>query len=137
MRVRSQIIVLWIRATTLMPSASGLSPAAGRSWCESVRTMSASMCASPPSLLAPDTAWRSRYREASSGFAGYTVYPAAIRAATHGPRSVSMPITTSASSASSGTCLPMRPCSWLIPAAPSGSRFLARTFPASFITSTS
>jgi hypothetical protein len=32
-----------------MPSAAGLSPAAGRSWCASVRTTSASMCASPPS----------------------------------------------------------------------------------------
>jgi len=53
--------------------------------------MSASMCESPPSLLAPDTPCRSRYREACSGFTGYTVYPAAIRAATHGPRSVSIP----------------------------------------------
>ena len=46
-RVRSQISVLWVRASTLMPSASGLSPAAGRSWQEPVRTMSASTCAIP------------------------------------------------------------------------------------------
>src|SRR6266545_1783002 len=72
-RVRSQISVLWVRATTLIAPAAGLSPAAGRSWWESVRTMSASMCASPPSLLAPDTPCRSRYREACSGFTGYTV----------------------------------------------------------------
>ena len=59
-RVRSQIIVLCIRAVTLTASASGESPAAWRSWWESVRTMPASMCASPPSLLAPDTPCRSR-----------------------------------------------------------------------------
>ena len=58
--VRSQIIVLCMRASTLMASASGESPAAGRSWWESVRTMSASMCASPASLLARDTPCRSR-----------------------------------------------------------------------------
>jgi hypothetical protein len=46
----------------------GLSPATARNWWESVRTMSVSMCASPVSLLAPDTPWRSRYREACSGF---------------------------------------------------------------------
>ena len=46
-RVRSQISVLCIRATTLTASASALSPATGRSWWASVRTMSASMCASP------------------------------------------------------------------------------------------
>ena len=42
------------RATTLTPSASALSPATGRSWWASVRTMSASTCASPASLLAPE-----------------------------------------------------------------------------------
>ncbi len=67
-RVRSQISVLWVRATTLTAAASGLSPATARSWWESVRTMSVSMCASPRSLLAPDTPWRSRYLEACSGF---------------------------------------------------------------------
>ena len=46
-RVRSQISVLWVRATTLTAPASGLSPATARSWWESVRTMSVSMCASP------------------------------------------------------------------------------------------
>ena len=54
-RVRSQISVLWVRATTLTAPAPGLSPATARSWWESVRTMSVSMCASPRSLLAPDT----------------------------------------------------------------------------------
>ena len=66
-------------------------PGGRAQWWESVRTMSASMCASPASLLAPDTPCRSRYREACSGFTGYTVYPAATSAATHGPRSVSIP----------------------------------------------
>ena len=79
----------------------GLSPAAGRSWWESVRTMSASTCASPASLLAPDTPCRSRNRAACSGFTGNTRYPAATSAATHGPRSVSIPTSTSPSSASS------------------------------------
>ena len=37
--------------------------------------MSASMCASAASLLTPDTPCRSRYRDACSGLAGYTVYP--------------------------------------------------------------
>ena len=72
-RVRSQISVLCMRASALMPAAAALSPAAARSWCESVRTMSASMCASAPSLLAPDTPCRSRYRDACSGFTGNTV----------------------------------------------------------------
>ena len=38
----------------------GLSPATGRSWWASVRTMSARMCASAASLLAPEIACRSR-----------------------------------------------------------------------------
>jgi haloalkane dehalogenase len=42
-----------------------------------------------------------------------------------------------AASASSPRKPPTRPCSWAIPAAPSGSLFLASTFPASSITSTS
>ncbi len=58
--------------------------------------MSASMCASAVSLLAPDTPCRSRYRAACNGLTAYTVYPAAISACTHGPRSVSIPTTTSA-----------------------------------------
>jgi hypothetical protein len=41
-------------------SASALSPATCRSWWRSVRTMSASTCASAVSLLAPDTLRRSR-----------------------------------------------------------------------------
>ena len=99
--------------------------------------MSASMCASPPSLLAPDTPCRSRYRDACSGFTGNTAYPAAISAATHGPRSVSIPMTTSAPSASSPRYRPISSCSCAIPATPSGSRRFASTVPASFITSTS
>jgi hypothetical protein len=51
--VRSQISVLCVRASTLIPSTSELSPATARSWWESVRTMSASMCASPESLGHP------------------------------------------------------------------------------------
>ena len=39
----------------------------GAAGAQSVRTMSASMCASPASLLAPDTPCRSRYRAACSG----------------------------------------------------------------------
>ena len=54
-RVRSQISVLCARVTALIASAWAVSPATARSWWESVRTMSVSMCASPPSLLAPDT----------------------------------------------------------------------------------
>jgi hypothetical protein len=84
-RLRYQISVLWVRASTLTPSASALSPATARSWWESVRTMSVSMCASPLSLLAPDTPCRSRYRDACSGFTANTVYPAATSTATHGP----------------------------------------------------
>src|SRR6185437_15131410 len=49
------------------------------------------MCASPPSLSAPDTPCRPRYRDACSGFTANTTYPAAISAATHGPRPVSTP----------------------------------------------
>jgi hypothetical protein len=71
------------------------------------------------------------------GFTGNTVYPAAINAAAHGPRSVSIPIITSESSAPSGTNRPISSCSRVIPSAPSGSRFLASTLPASSITSMS
>ena len=99
--------------------------------------MSASMCASPPSLFAPDTPCRCRYRDACSGFTGNTAYPAATSAATHGPRSVSIPATTSASSPSSPSSAPTSACSCAIPATPSGSRRFASTFPASFITSMS
>ena len=69
-----------VEASTLMPSASALSPATARSWRESVRTMSVSTCASAP---------------------------------THGPWSVSIPMTTSAVS-SPPSCRPIaraaRPC---------------------------
>jgi hypothetical protein len=68
---------------------------------------------------------------------GNTRYPAAASAATHGPWSVSIPTSTSDSSASSPSKPPASPCSWVIPAIPSGSRRLASTFPASSITSTS
>jgi hypothetical protein len=52
--------------------------------------------------FAPEVEYRSRYRAACIGLIAYTCYPAAINAATHGPRSVSMPTTTSEDSASSG-----------------------------------
>ena len=47
--------------------ASELSAATGRNWWASVRTISASTCASAVSLLAPDTVCRSRYRATCSG----------------------------------------------------------------------
>src|SRR5574337_68944 len=72
-RVRSQSSVLCARATTLIACALELSAAMDRSWCASVRTKSARMCASAGSLLAPDTPWRSRHRAACSGFTAYTV----------------------------------------------------------------
>ena len=101
--------------------------------------MSASMCASPASLLAPDTPRRSRYLAACNGFTANTVYPAAINACTHGPRSVSIPISTcpAASSTSSPSCAPIIACNRAIPATPSGSRALASLRPAASITSTS
>ena len=99
--------------------------------------MSASMCESPGSLLAPETPSRSRNRDACSGFTAYTTYPAATSAATHGPRSVSIPITTSASSPASPSCCPISSCSRAIPATPSGSRLRASTRPVASITSTS
>jgi hypothetical protein len=49
-----------------------LSPAAARNWCERARVMSASMCTSPASLLAPEAACRSRYRAACRGLTSYT-----------------------------------------------------------------
>lgn len=55
-------VFLCARARTLIPSARSLSPATTRSWCVSVRTMSANTCASPASPFAPDTVRRSRYR---------------------------------------------------------------------------
>ena len=51
---------LMARASTLIASASGLSPAIGRWLCRSVRTRSASSLASEASDLAPETWWRSR-----------------------------------------------------------------------------
>ena len=139
-RVRSQISVLCVRVTTLTAAACAVSPATGRSWWESVRTISARTCASAVSLLAPDTPWRSRYRDACSGLIANTVYPAAISAATHGPRSVSIPIATcpaSSSSASSPSCSPIIACNRAMPATPSGSLALASTRPAASINSTS
>ena len=87
------------------------------------------------SLLAPvDTPRRSRYRDACSGFTPYTVRaPAARSAVTHRPRSVSIPITTSASSASTPRCCPTSSCSRAIPATPSGSLLLWRQHPARLI----
>ena len=55
--------------------------------------------------------------------------------ATHGPRSVSMPTSTSASSSS--RCSPISACNRAIPATPSGSRALASLPPGRSITSTS
>jgi hypothetical protein len=57
-------VFLCARARTSIPSARSLSPATTRSWCASVRTMSANTCASPASPFAPDTVRRSRYRAA-------------------------------------------------------------------------
>jgi hypothetical protein len=91
--------------------------------------MSASMCASAGSLLAPGTPRRSRYRAACSGLIPYTVYPAAASAATHRPRPVSIPILTSSASPSWPRCSPIMACSRVIPAAPSGSRALASVRP--------
>jgi putative transposase len=137
-RVRSQISVLWVRATTLTAWAWALSPATGRSWWASVRTMSASTCASAASLLAPDTACRLRYCAACNGLTANTSYPAAASAATHGPRSVSIPTSTCTSSGSaSASCPAIMACSRAMPATPSGSRALASTRPAASISSTS
>src|SRR5215470_6726435 len=55
------------------------------------------MCASPPSLLAPDTPYRPRYRDACNGFTANTTYPAASSAATHRPRPDSIPTCTATS----------------------------------------
>src|ERR1017187_3378520 len=121
-RVRSQISVWWARATTLTAAACSLSPATTRSWCRSERTMSARACASAASLLAPEVEYRSLNRDTCRGLIACTWYPAATSAATHGPRSVSIPITTS-------TPAP--------PATPSGSRRAASLRPASSCTSTS
>ena len=130
--------LLCVRVTTLTASACALSAATGRNWWASVRTMSASTCASAASLLAPDTACRSRYRAACSGLTANTSYPAAASAATHGPRSVSIPTSTRASSGSaSPSSPPTTACSRIIPAIPSGSLALASTRPATSISSTS
>src|SRR5262249_27572718 len=59
-RTRPHNTALCARAPPWPACARGLSAATWRSWWESVRTMPASMCASAASLLAPDTAWRSR-----------------------------------------------------------------------------
>ena len=72
--------------------------------------------------------------------AGYTVYPAAVSAATQGPRSVSIPTATcpaSSSSASSPSCPPTIACSLAMPATPSGSRAFASRRPPASISSTS
>lgn len=57
-RARSQIRVWCALAITFSPAASGLSSAIARSWCPSVRSMSAKAWASP--LLALALACRSR-----------------------------------------------------------------------------
>jgi hypothetical protein len=89
-----------------------------------MRTMSARVCASPGSDFAPDTERRCRYRAACSGFTANTRYPAATSAVTHGPRSVSIPITTCPAPArSSGSAnRPINSCSRAIPSTPSDSR---------------
>src|ERR1017187_9505489 len=135
-RVRSQISVWWARATTLTAAACSLSPATARSWCRSERTMSARACASAASLLAPEVEYRSLNRDTCRGLIACTWYPAATSAATHGPRSVSIPITTSAASPLP-RCAPISSCSPAIPATPSGSRRAASLRPASSCTSTS
>src|SRR5918911_2545008 len=79
----------------------------------------------------------SRYRDTCNGLTAYTLYPAVINAATHGPRSVSIPISTSASSASSPSPSAIIACNRAIPATPSGNRALTNRRPAASITSTS
>jgi hypothetical protein len=86
-----KINVLCARVTTLTASACGVSAATGRNWWESVRTTSASVCASAASLLAPETLCRCRERASCTGLIANTVYPAATSAATHGSRSVPSP----------------------------------------------
>jgi len=75
---------------------------------------------SAPSFLAPDTACRSRYRDAYSALTRNTVYPGAPSAAIRGPRSVSSQIATSisASRSASPSCCPISSCSRAIPRRP-------------------
>jgi len=94
--------------------------------------------------LAPDIECRCRYRAADVGLIAYTRYPAATKAATHGPRSVSIPTTTlpaasagSRSAQLAGTCRPRSSWNATIPTSPSGSRFFASTLPDSSWTSMS
>lgn len=82
--------VLRVRATSLIAPASVLPPAAGRSSWARVATMSARMCASPASFLAPDAPSRPRNLTACSALTAKTVHQAATIAATHGPRSLSI-----------------------------------------------
>lgn len=82
------------RANIFIASARSMSPANGRSWCPSVRTMSASMCASAAPAF-PEAGHNQRVQR--------TVHPAASSAITHGPRSVSIPTTTSVSSVSAAS----------------------------------
>ena len=70
--MRSQISVLWARATTLIASALSLSPAMGRSVCRLARTISASVWASAASLLPPEVESVSRYRATCNGLIAYT-----------------------------------------------------------------
>jgi hypothetical protein len=78
-------------------------------------------------------------RAACLGLAGYTRYPAAASAFTHGPRSVSITITTCTGSGSASSPRQDATSSWnrAIPSAPSGSRRRARVFPASSCATTS
>lgn len=124
-----------------MPSAKVLSPATGRRPARSRRMISASAWASTASDFAPEIVCRSRYRAADLGLSAYTVYPAAISEATHGPRSVSIP--TSTSSGGSGSrpgsckCSAISACNRVTPASPFGKRLFARTLPCSSTSSTS
>jgi hypothetical protein len=71
-RCLDQIRFWWVRVRTLTCSASSKSPAIGRWWALSSRTISASTCASAGSDFAPEEPSRSRYRAAWTGLTGYT-----------------------------------------------------------------
>jgi len=71
------------------------------------------------------------------GMIANTVYPAATSAATHGPRSVSIPTSTCSAVMSSVVNPPISSCNRAIPATPSGSRAFPSRRPVSSCTSTS
>jgi hypothetical protein len=79
--------------------------------------------------FAPEVECRPRYSAAFFGLIANTSYPAATSAATHGPRSVSIPIFTRAAASpgsscaqSSGIAAAINTCNRDTPSRPSGSR---------------